>query len=90
MGVVLYKVVGHDILRFGVCMLLMMIFIPLAIFFATKRHGNVAYDYVPCLKGLWNKRVVKTYARDDNQWAIETILGIVCAGVAIAAAINSF
>ncbi len=90
MGVVLYKVMGHEILRFAVCMLLITIFLPLGIFFITKRHGDVEYEYVPVFRGMWNKRVVKKYEREDAQWVIETIIGVVCGIIVVASAINSF
>jgi hypothetical protein len=91
MGVVLYKVMGRDILRFAICMLLITIFMPLAVFFTCiKKHGEVTYDTVPVLKGLWHRKIVKNYDISEGQIIFDYVAGFVCGVIVVASAINSF
>lgn len=70
MAVVVYKVVGRDIIRAVLASTIMVFFAGMTIaMFRSKKYKNIKYEFKPYLFGLWNRRVVVEGYVDDD-WSI--------------------
>lgn len=66
-GIVVYKVMGKDILGIVVGSFVMLFCFSIAVWaMATKRFGEVKYEYKPALWGLYNRRVITEYKLNDG------------------------
>lgn len=80
MAVVIYKVIGKDVIGFFVGGAVLIFFVGLAVFFLRMKHfTNVVYDYKPTFFGLYNKRMVIS-GNVSEDWAVGYL---VCAGISI-------
>ena len=74
MGVVIYKVVGEEIISAVVGFGILVFFLGLSIvLFRMKKYKNVEYEYKPVFFGLYNKQVVKS-GYVDPEWAVGYVI----------------
>ena len=71
MGVVIYKVIGKDIIKFIVGGAILVFFFSMAVYLvrSKKYTGSVEYEYKPAFFGLRQKQVVKSGVIDSD-WAV--------------------
>lgn len=70
MGVVVYKVIGKEIVRTVIGLGLLIFFFTMAVvMFRSKKYKHAEYEYKPTLFGLYNKRLIKSATIDDD-WAV--------------------
>lgn len=89
MGVVVYKVIGKDVLKTitGFCVL--VVFLCLAVWFAKRKHySSIEYEYKPVFFGLYNKQVIKS-GEIDQDWSVGHLAcAALCAAIALAVGLN--
>lgn len=87
MAVVIYKVIGRDVIGIFVGSLVLVFFLSTGVFLlrSKKLKGKIEYEYKPAFFGLYNKRYVKG-GEIDEDWAVGYFIGgfiMIFAGIAI-------
>jgi hypothetical protein len=84
MGVVVYKVIGKDVLKLAVGLSIMVFMFTVAVVMLFRKKGDVTYENIPVMNGWWVKRRVKNYSPDSDVMiehfmvaAIATIIGLI-------------
>lgn len=91
MGVVLYKVMGHDLIKFAVGTTVFVVFLTTALVLVFRRKGNVKFDYEPRLWGAWHKKVVvEIKEAEENVVIMHFLGGAVCTVISLVAICNAF
>lgn len=59
-AIIVYKIVGKDVLKLFVGVFLLFVLSPLLLFYFLKNHQFYTnkYEYLPVLFGLWNRRML--------------------------------
>lgn len=90
MGIVVYKIVGKEVVHFATGLGVLVFFFSLAIYFIRKKPmSSVAYEYKPTLFGLYNKKVVTSYTVDDNWGVAYMIAAAICAALGMLIGLNT-
>lgn len=89
MAVVVYKVVGKDILGVIAGGGVLVFFLSMAVYMVRRiKYKNVVYDYKPTFFGMYNKRVVVSGTVDED-WAVgHMIAAFVCVAFALVVGLN--
>jgi hypothetical protein len=88
MGVVVYKVIGKDIIKFLVGSTVFTIFLTVAVILVFRKKGNVTYDYKPALWGLYNKKYLVSYKPDSDVMGYSFLGAAACAIIALVVGLN--
>ena len=89
MAVVVYKVIGQDVIGFVVGLGILITFMTIAIAFAFfVKKGAVTYEYKPALLGLYNKKYVVSYKPNSDDTFGYMVVAAVCAFVGLLVGLN--
>lgn len=89
MAVVVYKVIGQDVIGMIVGLGVLVFFLSLALyFFKAKKYMGVQYEYQPRLFGLYHKQVV-TSGTVDSEWSVGYLIsGFICLFIGLVVGLN--
>ena len=89
MGIVVYKVMGKEIIKMMVASSVFVIFLALTLVLLFRKKGDVKIEYHPRLWGLWHRKVVTEVEEADSDVVITHFIGAaVCFVVSIVAVLN--
>lgn len=90
MGVVVYKIIGQEVLKLAVCLFITMVMLVVAILMVFRKKGVVEYNNIPVLGGLWVKRRVTKYIPDSDIMIGHLLVAVVCVVLGTTAILNAF
>lgn len=89
MGIVIYKVLGHDIIKIVMGSSILIFFFSMSLYFALKKKFNVVeYENIPVLGGLYIRKIVKTSKTDQELTVTHFIAAGICALVGLIVGLN--
>lgn len=88
-GIVVYKIMGRDILGVAVGSFVILFGFTIATWLLfTRRFGEVKYEYKPMLWGLWQRRVITEYKIDNDNTVGKFIFGGAVLGISLVVGLN--
>lgn len=91
MGVVVYKVIGHDVIKFFVGGAILVTFTIAALvcaFGMRGRKGEVKYETKPTLWGAFNRQYITSYEPDSDLVGGYFVAAVVCILIALIVGLN--
>lgn len=88
-GIVVYKVMGRDILKVVFGSIVLLFGLGGAVWvLRTKLFGEVKYEYRPMLWGLWQRQVVTEYKISNDAAFEKTVLSVILIVISLLVGLN--
>lgn len=88
MAIVVYKIMGKDLIKALVGGSILVLMMTIATILAFRKKGDVKYENIPVLGGLWVKKRLISYSPDGDTTMWHFVAAVVCAGIGMVVGLN--